>query len=74
MPKKADHPPTLGKPGAGLAQFGISIYGGYFGGGIGSAFTTGNSRGAEEYAIGPAGGEICVGACRGWYAGGIASK
>jgi len=35
MPKKADHPPTLGKPGAGAAQFGISVYGGYFGGGIG---------------------------------------
>jgi uncharacterized membrane protein YfcA len=26
---------VLGKTGAGLAQFGISIYGGYFGGGIG---------------------------------------
>jgi len=35
MPKKADYPPTLGKPGAGAAQFGISVYGGYFGGGIG---------------------------------------
>lgn len=35
MPKKADHPPSLGKAGAGAAQFGISIYGGYFGGGIG---------------------------------------
>jgi uncharacterized membrane protein YfcA len=35
MPKKADHPPVLGTAGAGAAQFGISIYGGYFGGGIG---------------------------------------
>jgi uncharacterized membrane protein YfcA len=35
MPKKAEHPPVLGHIGAGLAQFGISIYGGYFGGGIG---------------------------------------
>jgi uncharacterized membrane protein YfcA len=35
MPKKADHPPVLGRAGAGTAQFGISIYGGYFGGGIG---------------------------------------
>ena len=35
MPKKADHPPALGKAGAGIAQFGIAIYGGYFGGGIG---------------------------------------
>ncbi|MBW8709022.1 MAG: TSUP family transporter [Alphaproteobacteria bacterium] len=35
MPRKADHPPVLGRVGAGLAQFAISIYGGYFGGGIG---------------------------------------
>jgi uncharacterized membrane protein YfcA len=35
MPKKADRPPSLSKAGAGAAQFGISIYGGYFGGGIG---------------------------------------
>lgn len=35
MPKKADRPPTLGKLGAGITQFGIAIYGGYFGGGIG---------------------------------------
>lgn len=35
MPKKADRPPSLGKVGAGIAQFGIAIYGGYFGGGIG---------------------------------------
>jgi uncharacterized membrane protein YfcA len=35
MPKKADHPPVLGKFGAGAAQFCIAIYGGYFGGGIG---------------------------------------
>jgi uncharacterized membrane protein YfcA len=35
VPKKADHPPSLGKVGAGLTQFGIAIYGGYFGGGIG---------------------------------------
>ena len=35
MPKKADHPPALGKAGAGIAPFGIAIYGGYFGGGIG---------------------------------------
>jgi uncharacterized membrane protein YfcA len=35
MPKKADRPPVLGTVGAGLAQFGISVYGGYFGGGIG---------------------------------------
>ena len=33
--RKADHPPVLGKVGAGLAQFCISVYGGYFGGGIG---------------------------------------
>jgi len=35
VPKKADRPPVLGKTGAGIAQFCISIYGGYFGGGIG---------------------------------------
>jgi uncharacterized membrane protein YfcA len=35
VPRKADHPPVLGRIGAGLAQFAISIYGGYFGGGIG---------------------------------------
>src|SRR5438874_4053310 len=35
MPRKADRPPVLGAVGAGIAQFGISIYGGYFGGGIG---------------------------------------
>ncbi len=35
VPRKADHPPVLGKAGAGAAQFGISVYGGYFGGGIG---------------------------------------
>jgi len=35
VPRKADRPPVLGKLGAGLAQFCISVYGGYFGGGIG---------------------------------------
>jgi uncharacterized membrane protein YfcA len=35
VPRKSDHPPVLGKAGAMLAQFLISIYGGYFGGGIG---------------------------------------
>ncbi|HET7083464.1 MAG TPA: sulfite exporter TauE/SafE family protein [Rhizomicrobium sp.] len=35
MPRKADHPPVLGKLGAGAAQFCIAVYGGYFGGGIG---------------------------------------
>jgi uncharacterized membrane protein YfcA len=35
VPRKADHPPVLGKAGAGAAQFCISVYGGYFGGGIG---------------------------------------
>ena len=35
VPRKEDRPPVLGKIGAGLAQFCISIYGGYFGGGIG---------------------------------------
>ena len=35
VPRKADRPPVLGKAGAGVAQFAISVYGGYFGGGIG---------------------------------------
>jgi uncharacterized membrane protein YfcA len=35
VPRKADQPPVLGKIGAGIAQFCIAIYGGYFGGGIG---------------------------------------
>ena len=35
VPRKADRPPVLGTLGAGAAQFGISVYGGYFGGGIG---------------------------------------
>jgi uncharacterized membrane protein YfcA len=35
VPRKADRPPMLGIAGAGVAQFGISVYGGYFGGGIG---------------------------------------
>ena len=35
VPRKGDRPPVLGKIGAGLAQFCISVYGGYFGGGIG---------------------------------------
>jgi uncharacterized protein len=35
VPRKADRPPMLGLVGAGIAQFGISVYGGYFGGGIG---------------------------------------
>jgi uncharacterized membrane protein YfcA len=35
MPRKAERPPVLNKFGAGAAQFAISIYGGYFGGGIG---------------------------------------
>jgi len=35
MPRKAERPPVLNKWGAGTAQFGIAIYGGYFGGGIG---------------------------------------
>jgi hypothetical protein len=34
-PRKEDRPPVLGKIGAGVAQFCISVYGGYFGGGIG---------------------------------------
>ena len=35
MPRKADRPPVLKKWSAGIAQFGIAVYGGYFGGGIG---------------------------------------
>src|SRR5471032_2842630 len=35
MPRKADRPPALGAVGAGIAQFCIAVYGGYFGGGIG---------------------------------------
>jgi uncharacterized membrane protein YfcA len=35
VPRKADRPPVLGKTASGAAQFGISVYGGYFGGGIG---------------------------------------
>jgi hypothetical protein len=35
VPRKEDRPPVLSKIGAGLAQFCISVYGGYFGGGIG---------------------------------------
>jgi uncharacterized membrane protein YfcA len=35
VPRKADRPPVLNTTGAGIAQFGIAIYGGYFGGGIG---------------------------------------
>jgi uncharacterized membrane protein YfcA len=35
VPRKEDRPPVLGKAGAGLVQFAIAIYGGYFGGGIG---------------------------------------
>jgi uncharacterized membrane protein YfcA len=35
VPRKTDRPPMLGIVGAGAAQFGISVYGGYFGGGIG---------------------------------------
>ena len=35
MPRKAERPPVLKKFGAGAAQFAISVYGGYFGGGIG---------------------------------------
>src|ERR1700761_4477670 len=35
VPKKSDRPPVLGRTGAAIAQFCISIYGGYFGGGIG---------------------------------------
>jgi uncharacterized protein len=33
--RNADRPPVLGMVGAGVAQLGIAIYGGYFGGGIG---------------------------------------
>ena len=35
VPRRADRPPVLGRVGSGIAQFAISIYGGYFGGGIG---------------------------------------
>lgn len=35
VPRKAERPPMLGTMGAGVAQFAISVYGGYFGGGIG---------------------------------------
>jgi uncharacterized membrane protein YfcA len=35
VPRKEDRPPVLGTFGAGVAQFCISVYGGYFGGGIG---------------------------------------
>ena len=35
VPRKAERPPMLGMVGAGVAQFAISVYGGYFGGGIG---------------------------------------
>jgi hypothetical protein len=35
VPRKADRPPVLGKVSAGAVQFCISVYGGYFGGGIG---------------------------------------
>jgi uncharacterized membrane protein YfcA len=35
MPRKAQGGPRIGKLGAGVAQFLIAIYGGYFGGGIG---------------------------------------
>src|ERR1700743_1562047 len=35
VPRKADRPPVLGKFSAGAAQFSISVYGGYFGGGVG---------------------------------------
>jgi len=35
VPRKADRPPVLGRFSAGAAQFCISVYGGYFGGGIG---------------------------------------
>ena len=35
VPRRRDRPPVLGKLGAGLVQFAISVYGGYFGGGIG---------------------------------------
>lgn len=35
MPRKAEQAPALGPVTAGIAQFAISVYGGYFGGGIG---------------------------------------
>jgi uncharacterized membrane protein YfcA len=35
VPRKEDRPPVLGRIGAGMSQFAISVYGGYFGGGIG---------------------------------------
>jgi uncharacterized membrane protein YfcA len=35
VPRKAEQRPVLNKWGAGAAQFAISVYGGYFGGGIG---------------------------------------
>ncbi len=35
VPRKADRPPALNTIGAGVAQFCIAVYGGYFGGGIG---------------------------------------
>ena len=35
MPRKADKPPVLSTGSAGVAQFCIAVYGGYFGGGIG---------------------------------------
>ena len=35
VPRRGDSPPALGRLGAGAAQFAISVYGGYFGGGIG---------------------------------------
>jgi uncharacterized membrane protein YfcA len=35
VPRKEGRAPVLGKVGAGLVQFCIAIYGGYFGGGIG---------------------------------------
>jgi hypothetical protein len=35
VPRKQDRPPVLGTVTAGLVQFCIAVYGGYFGGGIG---------------------------------------
>lgn len=35
VPRKAEKPPVLNKWSAGATQFGIAVYGGYFGGGIG---------------------------------------
>jgi uncharacterized membrane protein YfcA len=35
VPRKAEKAPVLNKWSAGAAQFGIAVYGGYFGGGIG---------------------------------------